>query len=162
MLSKHKVSKPQTIMGIALCTVISVIALTKAPSSIAQSGLIKKEAISLEFKQIPLASVVQIIANFSEISVFNKDLIDKSFVISIKQSNEPANKVLKRALQCGGYDYIEYESGIELTQSPSFSSAGNVNCVVNEDGSVVVTADEITAKLEGGAVIARQATIDIQ
>ncbi len=161
MLSKHKVSKIQSILGVSLCVVISVIALTKAPSSIAQNGLIKNEKISLNFKQIPLINVVQIIANFSKVEIFNWDFIDKSLVISIQQDNVPAIKVLERALQCGGYDYIEYESGIELIQSPTFTREGEIICVVNLDGAVTIKADKINiAKANGVTAVGRQVTIN--
>lgn len=145
MLSKHKVSNIRTFSGAVLCVLLSAVALTKAPTSIAQNSLIKNEAVSLEFKEIPLIKVVQIIANFSEIPLINPDFIDETVVISIRQQNVSAQKVLKRALQCGSYDYVEYEIGLELIRSTTPSAAGSVNCVVNLDGSVVIDSEEFAA-----------------
>lgn len=153
MLSKHKASKLNAVLGIMLCTAVSVVTLTKAPLSAAYSGFLSDELVTLSLKSIHLRDALKLYMEFQsteknpppnilDLTVFNHHLIEDGPVISIQQTEVPANIVLERLLKCGGFGFIEYESGIELVVEMKFD--GNPTCTINEEGVVEVRSDTVT------------------
>jgi len=143
MLSKHKVSKLSTILGVSLCAVISVIALTKAPTSLANSQFLTSEAITLKFQTIPLRKTIEVVAGFNNIPVFNMDIVNENIMVFIHQENVPAEFVFKELLACGGLEFTEYESGIELRQVKHLGTMPENYCVITEKVHYLMEADEI-------------------
>ena len=157
MLAKHKVSKLNTIIGVCLCAVISVFALTKAPLSIAQNKFFKDDPISLGFKEMPLEQSIQLIANFNNLQIFNRDIVDnKNIKLFITAKDVPANVVFEEVLACGGFGYIEYESGIEITIKEDIAN-GPVNyCMITADMHQLIEGSEVHVIDKEGNVLYSQ------
>lgn len=94
MLSKHKNSKLNTILGITLCTILSVFALTKAPTLIADDELPKMEPVTMHFEEMPIGEIMTLISEFSKINILMPDKFRKK-VISVHLKDTPALKALE-------------------------------------------------------------------
>lgn len=63
MIGNHQASLRRDIVGIGLCAVVGVFALTKAPQSVAD--VISEQPLSLNVREIPITKVVELIRDFS-------------------------------------------------------------------------------------------------
>ena len=143
MLSKHKLSKFNTILGVSLCAAISLFALTKAPGTLANGQYVKDDPITMEFSDIPLGQAIEMFANFNQFAVFNMDIVDPEIKVLINVANEPANEVFNEILQCAGLEFIEYESGIELQKVSNTGNAAVKYCVITKNMHWLIEGSEV-------------------
>lgn len=120
MLEKHKNSKLQNILGISLCLLIGVFALTKAPQAIANNSEWTEETLRFTFEYIPLSNLTKIIFDFAKKDVVGTEQLEKILVTASVESVKPidaANVVLK----CHGfmmqdegehYRIVQVETGV--------------------------------------------------
>lgn len=118
MLEKHNNSKINNILGIILCTVLLVFALTKAPQSIATETISDNE-ISLNFQDIPLMSVLKLInqANPREISGYGNV---PDINITLAANRVSANQIEKLILKCSGLMLKAKGDKFEIIKNENF------------------------------------------
>jgi len=105
MIRSHKASRRRDLIGIALCALVGVFALTKAPVSVAD--LVSDMPVSLNFSQLPITKVVELIRDFSgpaEIMGLEQ-LGDRT--VTMRVQGVPAREALQRVLNCAGFAYEE-------------------------------------------------------
>ena len=114
MLRNHKASVRRDIVGIALCTLVGVFALTKAPMSVAD---VSGEPISMNFERLPLAVLVSTVAKssgFQPDKVAGLEQLGDTEV-NVRMQAVPLRDALQLVLNCAGFTYRE--SGDELPAS---------------------------------------------
>ncbi len=130
MLEKHKNSALTTILGISLCVIITVFALTKAPESIAKEE-VKTEDVSFNFKDIPLKTILMVVADGmnKEIVGFNK-LPDIN--VSVSATHVDGKQLEELILKCTGYK-LESKGGFFeiMKDEQSKSNLNNSNQCIN-------------------------------
>ncbi len=105
MLEKHKSSKVSNIIGLGLCAVIGVFALTKAPVAIAQNSAWNDDDITLQFESMPLSVVVDIIADYTKETIKGGELLE-SISITTRMEGASANQIITALLKCHGYQLV--------------------------------------------------------
>jgi len=120
MLEKHNNSKINIILGITLCTVLLVFALTKAPQSIAKQ-LVEDTIVSFKFDQISLKNILELInqANPREILGY-ENIPEKN--ISFEAWGVSANQVEKLLLKCSGLKLIQSENKFKIVNDLNFNN----------------------------------------
>jgi bla regulator protein blaR1 len=105
MIRNHKVSIRRDIAGIALCALVGVFALTKAPVSVAD--LVSDKPLTLNFNRLEITKVVQLIRDFSgPAEIIGLEQL-RNRTITIAVQNVPAREALERVLNCAGFAYEE-------------------------------------------------------
>lgn len=130
MLEKHKNSALTNILGISLCAIITVFALTKAPKSIAQDT-VNNQNVSFKFKDIPLKSVLMLVADGTnkEVVGFNK-LPDIN--ISVTATHVSGKQFEELILKCTGFKLESRGSHYEIMKDEqSKSNLKNSNQCIN-------------------------------
>lgn len=130
MIRNHKASHRRDLIGIAMCALVGVFALTKAPVSVAD--LVSEEPITLRMQQLDLVKFVELIKDFSGATgpteiVGLEQLSGRT--ISIQVEGVPARAALQAALNCAGFTYEERGDTVAIVPLPG-GVAGAV-CVGN-------------------------------
>ena len=124
MLEKHKNSLLHNVIGIGLCLLIAVFALTKAPQSIAHSETPKSEEISLHFDDIPLNILISRVFIFAKKEVVGlKLLADTLVTVDIK--GVAALNVAKVVLNCYGFNLKNKDEIYEIVKVNSMGSSNS-------------------------------------
>jgi beta-lactamase regulating signal transducer with metallopeptidase domain len=107
MIRNHTSSLRRDIVGIGLCALVGLFALTKAPVSVAE--LISEETLTLNFQQLPVAKVVELIGSFSGLGpgaiAGLEQLGDMN--VTVRLQGVSAREALQRVLECAGFTYRE-------------------------------------------------------
>jgi hypothetical protein len=124
MIRNHTVSLRRDIVGIGLCALVGVFALTKAPVSVAE--LVSDEPLSMNFQSIPITKVVGLIADFSGFSASNVTGLSQLGETSITAQiiGVPAREALQRILNCAGFTYHENGDTIAIVRLEAQAVAG--------------------------------------
>jgi bla regulator protein blaR1 len=135
MIKDHKASLHRDIVGLGLCAVVGVFALTKAPESVAE--LVSEAPLTLNFQRMPVSKMVELIADFSGFSVDNIAGLEQlgDITITARIENTPAREALQRILNCTGFTYREAENVVEIVQlaAPNPAAAGACSAGVKVD-----------------------------
>lgn len=117
MLHKHKKSNLKNILGISLCILLSVLVVTKAPTTVATPRT-PDEGVTLQFKSTPLEAVTRLIADYLNKVVVNPEILSKNdSKLTMEIVNVPAEKVLALVLECTGFDYQLNKDTIEIFEN---------------------------------------------
>ncbi len=130
MLEKHKNSTFTTILGISLCAIITVFALTKAPDSIAKEAK-NQQGVSFKFKDMPLKTILMLVADgmHKEVVGFHK-LPDINISVSAKNVN--ASEFENLILKCTGFKLEPKEGYFEImNDTKSKNNLKNSNQCIN-------------------------------
>jgi beta-lactamase regulating signal transducer with metallopeptidase domain len=121
MLEKHKNLKLHNVMGITLCVLIAIFALTKAPKALAFENNLEDwtDKLSLNFENIPLSSVTSVISEFvGQHFVAPEEF--QTIKLSLSIENVAAGDATRAILACHGYQIevrnlgvLKYEDGME-------------------------------------------------
>jgi bla regulator protein BlaR1 len=125
MIRKHTASLRRDIVGIGLCALVGIFALTKAPVSVAE--LVSDEPISFNIRDMPLAMLVELIMKHSDIGEVTglEQLGDRTATVQVKAV--PAREVLQRVLNCAGFAYDERGDALAIVRLPEGSA--NAECI---------------------------------
>jgi hypothetical protein len=135
MIRSHQASRRRDIAGFALCALVGVFALTKAPASVAE--IVSGEPITLSFQQIPLTKVVELIRDFSKGGeIVGLEQLGGT-TVTVRIQGVPAREALQGVLNCAGFGYEE--RGEVLAIVP-LRTAGSAAC-----GSTMQLGDSVTA-----------------
>ena len=140
MLSKHRISRFRTILGVVFCLASGTLALTHAPS-FARTSVIPNQPVTLWVESVPARGVIADVAAFANVNVVNLDSVDASLLVTAHPVNVPASVVFERLLFCAGLGYVEVEGGIELVQTMVFG--GVHHCQISADGQAEVSAESM-------------------
>jgi bla regulator protein blaR1 len=128
MIRNHKTSLRRDIVGVGLCTLVGIFALTKAPVSVAE--LVSDEPLTLNFQDLFVVKIVELIADFSGFGRGDitglEQLGDAKATIQVQ--NVPAREALLSVLNCAGYTYLE--SGDSLAIVPLNPPEAAAGCAV--------------------------------
>jgi beta-lactamase regulating signal transducer with metallopeptidase domain len=105
MIRNHKASLARDLVGIALCALVGVFALTKAPATVAQ--VVSDEHLTMSFVDIEAQAVVRLIADFSRTSDVRGLEQLGSLRVNVKVQDVPARDALQRMLGCIGFTFRE-------------------------------------------------------
>ena len=105
MIRTHKASLSRDIVGIALCALVGVFALTKAPATVAQ--VVSEEHLTLNMVGLEATAMVELIAKFSGITEIRGLEQVSSMKINARLQDVPARDALQGVLSCMGFTYRE-------------------------------------------------------
>jgi beta-lactamase regulating signal transducer with metallopeptidase domain len=135
MIRNHKASLRRDIVGCALCGLVGVFALTKAPESVAE--LVSEAPLTLNVRDLPVTKAVQLIADFSGVGADSIRGLDQlgDTSITARIENTPAREALQRILSCTGFTYRETENVVEIVQlaAPNPAAAGACSAGIERD-----------------------------
>ena len=123
MIASHKASRRRDIVGLGLCALVGVFALTKAPVSVAE--LVSDAPITLNFQQIPVTKVVELIRDFSGAGAITGLEQLGAATITARIEGAPAREALRRILNCAGF---AYEERGEVLAIVPLRAAGSAAC----------------------------------
>jgi beta-lactamase regulating signal transducer with metallopeptidase domain len=103
MIRNHKASLRRDIVGIGLCALVGVFALTKAPRTVAQ--VVSDAPLTLSFVSIEAAKVVELIAQFSGTTEIRGLEQLGSTKVTMRVEGVPAREALQSMLGCAGFAY---------------------------------------------------------
>ncbi len=130
MLEKHKNSTLHNVLGITLCLLIGVFALTKAPSAIAHGDVPEGENIKLNFEDIELRKLSNIIFDFAEVEIVGLNLLENRLV-NIEIDNVAPLDVAKVLLNCNGFTMQDQGEFYRISQNVSAMEIADSNqCIV--------------------------------
>ena len=112
MIRTHKASLVRDVVGVALCALVGVFALTKAPATVAQG--VSGEHLTLNFNMIEARAVVELIAKFSGTTEVRGLEQLGSTKISFRVEDVPARDALQRMLDCMGFTYREEGAALAI------------------------------------------------
>ena len=112
MIRTHKASLSRDIVGITLCALVGVFALTKAPATVAQ--VVSGERLTLNFNEIEATAVVELIAKFSGTTEVRGLEQLGSTKISFRVEDVPARDALQSMLGCMGFTYREEGAALAI------------------------------------------------
>jgi beta-lactamase regulating signal transducer with metallopeptidase domain len=121
MIKSHKASLRRDVVGVGLCALVGLFMLTKAPVSVAQ--LVSQDPITVSFRSIPVAKVVQMIADFGIKGPVTglEQLGDVTANVQIK--GVPARDALQGILNCAGFTYRENADSLAIVPSEAKDKA---------------------------------------
>jgi bla regulator protein blaR1 len=124
MIRNHTASLRRDIVGIALCALVGVFALTKAPVSVAE--LVSEEPLTLNFQQLPITKVVGLIASFSGFPVEQVTGLEQlgETTVTLQIKGVPAREALQRILNCAGFTYRESGDTVAIVRLEAQAAAG--------------------------------------
>ncbi len=125
MIRNHKASLRRDIVGVGLCALVGIFALTKAPVSVAE--LVSEEPLSLNFQRLPVVKIVELIADFSGFDRGNITGLEQlgDVKATIQVQNVPAREALLSVLNCAGYTYLENGDSLAIVPlNPPETAAG--------------------------------------
>jgi beta-lactamase regulating signal transducer with metallopeptidase domain len=112
MIGKHKASPRRDVVGIGLCALVGIFALTKAPVSVAE--LVSGEPLTLSFSQLPMTKIVELIMDFSGGGeVLGLEQLS-GMAVTVRITSVPAREALQRVLGCAGFGYEERGEAIAI------------------------------------------------
>lgn len=121
MIRKHKTSLRRDVAGIGLCALVAVLALTKAPVSVAD--LVSDDPVTLNFRSLPVAAFVDVIVKgFGPETVTGLERLGDRRV-TLQVEGVPAREVLQRVLNCAGFTYEERGEVLAIVPSEAQASA---------------------------------------
>ena len=112
MIRTHKASLSRDIVGIGLCALVGVFALTKAPDTVAQ--VVSDEHLTMYFVEFEATKVVELIAKFSGITEVRGLEQLGSTKVSVRVEDVPARDALQRMLGCVGFTYREEGAALAI------------------------------------------------
>lgn len=104
MLTRHKSSKLNSILGITLCAVLGLFAFTKAPESFARGETLSSEPVTMKFTAIDSNNMMLMLANASRNSLMLEKNVPTYFVTT-HLDNLPMSEVWDSLMVCLGFDY---------------------------------------------------------
>ena len=124
MIRNHTASLRRDIAGIGLCALVGIFALTKAPVSVAE--LVSDEPLTLNFQDLPIAKIVELIADFSGFGRANVTGLEQlgSVTATIQVQGVPARDALLRVLNCAGFTYLENGDSLAIVELDAPQTAG--------------------------------------
>jgi bla regulator protein BlaR1 len=126
MITNHKASVRRDIVGLGLCAVVGVFALTKAPESVAE--LVSEAPITFNFQELPVTKVVQLVADFSGFSADRITGLGQlgDTAVTVRLNNVPAGEALERILNCAGFTYRESGDTVAIVrlETPPAAACG--------------------------------------
>ncbi len=134
MLEKHKNSALTTILGVSLCAIITVFALTKAPKSIAQETA-KNQSVSFNFKDISLKTILMLMADATPKEIVGYDKLPdiNVTVTAINVSSQLFEDII---LKCTGFKMESRGDTYEIMKDEQFNSnLENSNQCINKINS---------------------------
>jgi bla regulator protein blaR1 len=124
MVGNHKASLRRDIVGIALCAVVGLFALTKAPVSVAE--LVSDQPVTLNVRSIPLQRLVSMLVTaFGPDEVTGFELLGNT-TVTLQVKGIPARETLRQVLSCVGFAYEE--RGAALAIVPLGTGSGGGSC----------------------------------
>jgi hypothetical protein len=112
MIRNHKASLRRDMVGIGLCALVGVFALTKAPVSVAE--LVSDAPLSMNFSKIPIVKVVELIRDFSgAVEIVGLGQLD-GITITASVQAVPARDALQGILNCAGFTYEERSGALAI------------------------------------------------
>lgn len=120
MLEKHNNSKINNILGITLCTVLLVFALTKAPHSIAKEK-IHDQKISFKFDDTSLKLILKLIFEANPKKVIGYENVPK-LNISFEAWDVSAIQLEKLILKCSGLKLIPVSNQFKIVKDSTFNN----------------------------------------
>ena len=115
MIRNYNPSLRRDIVGLGLCALVAILALTKAPQSVAE--LVSGEPLSMNFQNIPITKVVESIVDFSggprEIAGLEQL---SGVMVTVQINSVPARDALKSVLNCAGFDYEERGEALAIVR----------------------------------------------
>jgi hypothetical protein len=116
MIRNHTVSLRRDIVGIGLCALVGLFALTKAPVSVAE--LISEEPVTLSFRSLPVAKMVELIGKISGLSPGAITGLEQlgDMNVTVQVQGVSAREVLLRVLECAGFTHRENGDTIALVR----------------------------------------------
>jgi len=121
MLEKHNHSQSKNLIGIVLCTLLTVFALTKAPTTIAVENA-SDNKISFNFKDMELKSVIQLVGDAMPREVTGYENIPK-IKISVDARDVSAQYFELLLLKCSGLELIPDGDAFKLVKDNSFDGS---------------------------------------
>jgi beta-lactamase regulating signal transducer with metallopeptidase domain len=116
MIRNHTASLRRDIVGIGLCALVALFALTKAPVSVAE--LISEEPLTLNFQQLPVAKMVELIGRFSGLDPGAITGLEQlgDMNITARMQGVSAREALQRVLECAGFTYREIGDTVAIVR----------------------------------------------
>jgi beta-lactamase regulating signal transducer with metallopeptidase domain len=111
MLRNHQASLARDVVGLALCALVGIFALTKAPATVAQ--VLSTERLTMNFVGIPATKVVELIADFSDRRVKGHEQLG-DLQVNVRLENVPALDALQQMLSCVGFTYREEDAVLAI------------------------------------------------
>jgi bla regulator protein blaR1 len=112
MIRNHRVSVRRDVIGIGLCTVVGLFALTKAPVSVAE--LVSDAPASMHFQDLELAKIVELIVKgFGPGEVTGLEQLGATKA-NVDFQGVPAREALLRILNCAGFTYRESGDSVAI------------------------------------------------
>ena len=107
MIRNHTASLRRDIVGIGLCALVGLFALTKAPVSVAE--LISENPLTLNFSRLPVAKLVELIGSFSGLGPGAITGLEQlgDMNVTVRMEGVSARDALQRVLECAGFTYRE-------------------------------------------------------
>lgn len=120
MIARHRASKIRHGIGIALCAALGACALTSPPPPVIQAGT--GDPITLNFVDLDLRAVLQLLAEFSGSNIVVSDQIPQANV-TMSARSVPWDEVLARLVSCVGAE-LGPNSGNVIVIRPSADGPG--------------------------------------
>ncbi|HJR70876.1 MAG TPA: M56 family metallopeptidase [Gammaproteobacteria bacterium] len=116
MIRNHTASLRRDIVGIGLCALVGLFALTKAPVSVAE--LISEEHLTLNFSRLPVVKVVELIGSFSGLGPGAITGLEQlgDMTVTVRFQDVSAREALRRVLECAGFTYREIGETVALVR----------------------------------------------
>jgi len=115
MIRNHKASRRRDMLGIAMCALVGVFALTKAPVSIAD--LVSEEPVTMTFQQLPLNKFIELISDFSGTEIVGVEQLGNR-TVTVHVKGVPAREALQQVLSCAGFTYEERGEAVAIVPLP--------------------------------------------
>lgn len=111
MIPKHRRSPMRSLVGIALCGLVGLFSLTKAPVSVSQEALDSRLTISLQ--DMPLEHAIGLFATMSGTEISGIERV-QGRAVTIRVEDVPVRDVLMKLLNCVGYTFESRSDGIDI------------------------------------------------
>lgn len=130
MLEKHTNSTKNTLVGISLCMILGIFALTKSPEIIANEESDPVYIITLNYFDIPLRPLLKLVFNQQPKEVVGMDLIPNTNV-SISATQVGAKQIASVLLNCYGLNLINEKEKLSIVKSKNLENESvNLECVL--------------------------------
>jgi len=124
MIRNHKASLRRDIVGIGLCALVGVFALTKAPVSVADLRF--GEPVTLNVRSIPITRLVSmLLTGFGPDEVTGVEQLGDT-PVTVRITGVPAREALQQILNCAGFAHEE--RGAALAIVPLAAGSAGAAC----------------------------------
>jgi beta-lactamase regulating signal transducer with metallopeptidase domain len=128
MLEQHKQSRFAQAAGLLLCGAVAAFAVAQPAAEVAHAAPWEKQLISLNFQQVPLATVVATMFQFAGQTPAGLDRLPAT-PVDIRLKDVPLDSALAVLLGCNGYSWRAAGKGYEVVANPAGVAADPVRCV---------------------------------